>query len=1054
MMKNSITVFAALLCLAASQGGVSAYGQNPNVWEDPSVYAEGRLAPRATSHPYNSTSAALGRDFKSSPYFIDLDGIWRFRFYGNPDKCTDPFYAASYDVSGWDTVPVPSNWERQGYGVPIYTNVNYPFPKNPPYIPHDDNPVGCYRRDFNLPAEWNGRRVILHFDGSTAGMHVWINGKEAGYVQSTKNPAEFDITPFVKEGRNDIACMVYRWTDGSYLEDQDFWRLSGIDRSVYLYSVDRNARIADFFAKAGLDRNYRDGVLDVDVSVETGTGSKARSLEMELYSPSGKCVVKKKKDLRSGAEGLTDYSFSATLKNALHWSCETPELYTLLLTLRDGKNDVIESTSARVGFRTVEIRNSQLLVNGKPVEVHGVNLHEHHPLTGHVVDKETMLDDIRTMKRHNINAVRTSHYPQSPMWYDLCDEYGIYLVDEANIEIHAMGANLQGNFNKKVHPAYLDQWRDCMLDRERSLVERDKNHPSVILWSMGNECGNGPVFFDAYKMIKERDVTRPVMFEQGGQEDDTDVVAPMYPSINYMKEYAARNNPGRPFIMCEYAHAMGNSTGNFQEYFDIIRSSPQMQGGFIWDWVDQGLDATDETGKHYWGYGGDFGAEGYTHDENFCVNGLVQPDRTPHPGLCEVKKVYQDIRFEPLSSGEGKVRVSNNFMYRNLSDYTMRMELLRDGVVIASDSTVVDVKSGQTGTIAFRIPAGVDYNDGSEYHISVYAFTRKPDAMVPEGHEVAREQFAVVSHDTFDVYDPAVSGTLPTMVKDGRNYVVECPDAGVRMTFNTKGLLTSYSVKGRNLMTGDMTPNFWRAPTDNDRGNGAQRRCNGWRSAADNMKQVSASTDSVTGNCRRLTFGYRLNDVNAGYELAYTVSPDGTLKVDATLEGSENTPELLRMGMLLPVGKNVSRFSWYGRGPEENYSDRNTASFMGRWEADVKNQLYPYIFPQESGNHTDVRHASLVDPATGFGVRVDGIKPLNVSALDVTPNDLDSGIDKHQRHASDVHRSRWRNYLYIDLAQRGLGGDTSWGAGPHRPYLLPGNRNYTYSFTLRPVCEI
>ena len=1025
---------------------VAASAAAVNDWENPAMFAEGRLAPRATAFPYASTAEALKGDHASSPYFLSLNGKWAFKFSAKPAERPDGFYRVGYDTSAWDSIPVPSNWEMQGYGTPIYTNVVYPFPNDIPNIPHDDNPVGCYTRTFNLPRSWQGREVILHFDGSTAGMYVWVNGHKAGYVQSTKNPAEFDITEYVHPGENRISCEVYRWTDGSYLEDQDFWRLSGIDRDVYLYSTAKE-RILDFFADAGLDGNYRNGELDLDVKLQNlGSSPCDRRLDVSLYDGAGKRVYNKVMPVTLAASSTEDVSIAATIKNVNKWSGETPYLYSLVLTLSGNDGKVIEATSARIGFRKVEIKDSRLLVNGKPIEVHGVNLHEHHDVTGHVVDRETMLKDIRTMKQHNINAVRTSHYPQSPMWYDLCDEYGIYLVDEANVEAHGMGSSPWAYIDPQRHPAQVPAWRDAILDREHLLVERDKNHPSVIIWSLGNECGDGDNFIAAYDWIKSRDTSRPVQFEQVGEKSNTDIVCPMYSGMDYMKDYAGRDNPGRPFIMCEYAHAMGNSSGNFQEYFDIIRSSPQMQGGFIWDWVDQGLLTKDENGDPYWAYGGDFGAYNYPHDENFCINGLVQPDRTPHPGLMEVKKVYQDIRFAPVDVAKGEIEVQNHFFYRNLKEYGFSWELLKNGEATASGTLDIDLPAGKSKTVKIPGFPTPDVNDGNEYHLSVYAFTRNGDDIIPASHEVAREQFAVAEHKAFDISDNGGSRAKMTAGRD--NWTFDCAD-GVKIVIDSRnGELRSYSVDGRNLIAGSPKPSFWRAPTDNDWGSGEHKRLNAWRCAADNRKVVEV-THSSDSTLQTVTARYRLPDVNADYTVIYTIMPDGKLGVTSRLDCGKDTPELMRFGMQIPMWRSMDNFTWYGRGPWENYSDRKTASFMGVWKSNVADQFYPYIRPQETGNHTDVRWATLTDNA-GLGIRVTGTQPLNVSALDVTPADLDPGIEKHQMHNSDVRHSRGNVWLNVDLAQRGLGGDNSWGATPHRPYRLPAGE-YTYSFIISPV---
>lgn len=1029
----------SLLLLAATMaGGISAA---VNDWENPQVFAEGRLAPRATAFPYPSGAEAIKGDHASSPWFMSLNGKWAFKFSPKPADRPADFYKSGYDTSSWDSIPVPSNWELQGYGTPIYTNVVYPYPNNIPNIPHDDNPVGSYTRTFSIPSSWDGRQVYLHFDGSTAGMYVWVNGHKAGYVQSTKNPSEFDITRYLKTGENRISCEVYRWTDGSYLEDQDFWRLSGIDRDVYLYSTGQQ-RILDFFADAGLDRNYRNGELNLEVKLQNLSGVTAPTrLDASLYDATGKRVFNTSKAISLGKESTDSVNFAATIRNINKWSGETPYLYTLVLTLSGSDGKVIEATSARIGFRKVEITDSRLTINGKPIEIHGVNLHEHNHLTGHAVDRETMMKDIITMKRHNINAVRTSHYPQSPLWYDLCDEYGIYLVDEANVEAHGMDWH-----PKEGHPSHDPVWKDAILDREHLLVERDKNHPSVITWSLGNECENGDNFIGAYDWIKSRDNSRPVQFERAGEGSNTDIVCPMYPAMEYMRDYASRENPGRPYIMCEYAHAMGNSTGNFQEYFDIIRTSPQMQGGFIWDWVDQGLLTKDENGKPYWAYGGDFGASGYPNDENFCINGLVLPDRTPHPGLMEVKKVYQDIRFAPLNVASGEFEVQNHFMYRNLKDYTFRWELLKNGNPVASGDIDIALPAGKSKGVKIKGFPVIDINDGNEYHLSVYAFTRAGDDIIPAGHEVAREQFAIAVHDSFDL--PDATGSQSKMTTEHGNWIFKC-DNGIKIEFDSRnGELRGYSVNGHNLIAGVPTPSFWRAPTDNDRGSGDHIRLNAWRCAAEN-KKVTEVTHSSNAPFQTVTARYRLADVDADYTLIYTIFPDGTLGITSRLHCSEDTPELMRFGMQIPMPRHFDNLTWYGRGPWENYSDRNTSSFIGIWSGNVNDMFFPYIFPQETGNHTDVRWATLTDKS-GAGIMVTGMQPLNVSALDVTAADLDPGMRKQQMHTSDVRHSRSNVWLNVDLAQRGLAGDNSWGAQPHAPYRLNAG-DYTYSFLVSPV---
>lgn len=1016
-------------------------------WENPAKFAEGRLPHRATLYPYPSAADALKGDFEQSPWYESLNGKWKFNYAEKPADRPADFYRTDYDTSSWAEITVPGNWETQGYGYPIYVNTRYIFPANPPYTMHHDNPVGSYKRSFEIPASWDGRKIFLHFGGATSGMYVWVNGKQIGYVQGAKNPAEFDITPYVHQGKNEVACGVYRWTDGSYLEDQDFWRLSGLERNVYLYST-ADARIADVFAKAGLDGKYRNGELSADVTLQNySSATENGKVDAVLYDRAGKKIWSGTKSVAMKGDALTDITFtSPALKNISKWTAETPTLYTLVISLLDSEGKTLEATSVKVGFRKVEIRDGVLMVNGKPIEIHGVNLHEHHELTGHAVDRETMLKDIRVMKQNNVNAIRTSHYPQSPMMYDLCDEYGLYVLDEANVEIHGMGVvhNYPDTTN---HPAYHPDWNAAILDREMALVERDKNHPSIIGWSLGNESGNGQNFKDGYVWIKNRDNTRPVQYEQAFDDNETwntDVACPMYPSIERMKEYAARKSVTKPYIMCEYAHAMGNSSGNFQEYFDIIRSSPHMQGGFIWDWVDQGLLRTDENGKKYWAYGGDFGAQHYDNDDNFCINGLVNPDRTPHPGLNEVKKVYQDIRFSG-NPANGKVTVENHFINSDLSNYDFNWQLLRNGEV-AKTGKLEGINAAPATNVEAKLPAfGADLNDGAEYYFQIFANVKNGDDIIPTGHEQAREEFELSSPRTFT---PSVAGNAPEVKEVKNGWQIKA--GNVDMAFNKDGSLKNYKANGRELIQKGITPSFWRAATDNDFGDGAYRKSNAWRFAFENSSVKSAEMVKEGSEIKIISLR-EMADVNCDLRTVYTVYPDGTLGVTEELITKQDSriPELMRFGTSIRMPKKYDNFRWYGRGPWENYSDRKHSSFVGIHEGKVADQYFHYIRPQESGNKTDVRWAELTDKE-GYGLRVTGNDLLNVSALDVTPGMLDPGMEKHNLHDTDIWPDRWHVYLNVDLAQRGLGGDNSWGATPHKPYrLYP--RDFKYTYYISPV---
>ena len=1006
-------------------------------WEEPEVFAENKLAPRATLIPYTSTEDAIERG--ESEWVMDISGEWRFHWTKTPAERPEGFWNMDYDDNGWGSIPVPGNWEINGYGVPIYTNVIYPHPLNPPYIPHDDNPTGCYRHSFNIPTEWDGRRTILHFESGLAAMHIWLNGEKVGYSEGTKCAAEFDITPYVKVGENLLAIEGYRWCDGSYLEDQDFWRLSGFDRAVKVYSVDK-VRIGDMFVVADLDKSYKRGLYEANVTIENCYDkSFSGSVELQLMDKSAKAVARFVRNISVEAGKSLDVEFEKSIAQVKQWSHEQPNLYTTVVTLRDARGKVVEATSCRTGFRKVEIVDGVLLLNGKRLMINGVNIHEHNPATGHVVNRELMIKDLELMKQFNINAVRTSHYPQPTEWYDLCDEYGILLVDEANIEAHGCGTGEDDRYYD-YHPCWREEWFAAHHDRIAAMVERDKNHPSVIIWSMGNESGNGPVYSIEYKWIKERDKTRPIQFEQAWGGDNTDIVCPMYPSIADMKRYADRENPAKPYIMCEFAHAMGNSTGNFREYFDIMEGRPHMQGGFIWDWVDQGIDAVGNDGRHYWGYGGDFGAWMYTHDENFCCNGVVLPDRTPHPGLYEVKKVYQDIRFELADAAQGKLRIHNEFNFNNLSLYSYRYELLRNGKSVASgDIANVKAAAGKYADVFVELPA---LDDSGEYLLNIYALQRVADPLIPVGHTIASEQFSLSGFN----FERRVPKGKITYEKNEQYIAAYVGETAVLFSLNN-GVLQRYVANGRNLMSQLPEPWFWRAPTDNDWGEGLQRTCNVWRT---NRGRVIDSSVEERDDMLIVRSVRELVDAPSHFTTTYTFMADGSLKVEVDWERKgEFVPELPRLGMRMIFPANYKNFKFYGRGPWENYSDRCESSFVGLYEQSTDEQLFNYVRPQESGNKTDVRWLELTNER-GVGVRIEGLQPLSVSAMPYRAEDMDPGLGmKKQMHYSDIEPRR-EVVLHVDYAQRGLGGDTSWGAKPHDAYRLTADR-YSYGYVIIPL---
>ncbi|MGY3091320.1 beta-galactosidase [Hymenobacter sp. UYAg731] len=1032
--------------------GTAASAQSTaSEWENPVMFEQHKEKPHASFMVYESPADAVANNYQQSPYYQSLNGTWKFSYVDRPAKRPLDFQQPGFDDQAWKTIAVPANWELQGFGVPIYTNIVYPFPKNPPFIDGRDNPVGSYRRTFAVPAGWAGREVLLNFGSISGCAFVFVNGQRVGLSKVAKSPAEFDITRFLQPGENTLAVQVMRWHDGSYLEDQDFWRVSGLDRDVYLYSLPKQT-VWDFFTHADLDPTYKNGQFSADITLRNfadAAGQPGR-LTVEVLDASGKTVLRRQQAVAALPAGGTQVvGLRGTVKRVQPWSAEIPTLYQCRISLADQQGKQLAVTGCQVGFRKVEINNARLLVNGQPIEVHGVNRHEWEPTTGRVVSEAGMRQDLALMKKFNINAVRTSHYPNAEQWYQLCDEYGMYLIDEANIESHHMGAMWQGGFDTLRHVAYLPAWAPAHRDRIERMMERDKNHPSVILWSMGNECGNGPVFHQAYQWLKQRDPSRPVLFEQAGEQENTDIVSPMYPSIGSMRAYADAKNVKRPYIMCEYSHAMGNSSGNFQEYWDVIRRSHHLQGGFIWDWVDQGLQATDH-GLPYFGYGGDFGGYNRQNDENFCANGLVAAGRIPHPGLWEVKKVYQNIRFSAAQPATGRVTVHNGFTFSTLANYTFRWELQKNGQMVKTGTFALQqLKPRQQQEVKLPLPA-LTQVPGTEYVLNVFAQTKTAAPLLPAKHEVAREQF-LLSPANIYFARPALPANHLKVRREGDKLTFSAGE--VRGEFNTaQGRLTSYQLRDKWMINQYPEPYFWRAPTDNDFGNNMPLALGVWRTAhaARQVLQVTVGEESAAG--LPIKVKYLLSDIDAPYTVDYLIAPDGAIQVTAaiTLTG-KSLPEMPRFGMRLELSGRYQLLDYYGRGPWENYADRNSAAFLGVYRDSVRNQFAnTYIRPQEGGYHTDVRWLTLSN-GTGQGLRVEGLQPLSFSALDVRTEELDPGLSKKQQHMSDVKRHD-RVFLSVDLKQRGVGGDNSWGALPHDPYRLLA-KQYRYSYTLRLVDE-
>ena len=1037
-MKRT-AVLIACLCLLAISTAPSQTG--PEDWENPAVAHVGTEAPRATFVPYPDAASALRLGPKESPRYLSLNGTWRFHWSPRPADRPLDFWKPEADVSGWKETPVPSNWMFQGYDIPIYVNSSYEFAPNPkpPFVPHDHNPVGSYRRTFVVPEAWAGMDVHLHFGAVKSFFYVWVNGEKVGFSKDSKTPAEFDITRLLKPGENVLAAEVYRWSDGSYLECQDFWRLAGIERDVYLDAAPK-VRIRDYEVRAGLDASYRNGRLDVTVEIggDAWAGPRPVSVSLTLLNAAGKKVLGTKRPAAASGNGPAVVRFESGLMNVARWSAETPALYRLVLELKDPTGKTLEAVTSKIGFRTSEVKDGHLLVNGAAVLLKGVNRHEHDPYTAHVISEESMRRDIELMKQSNINAVRTCHYPNDPRWYELCDEYGLYLIDEANIESHGMG---YGPESLAKDPA----WGPAHLDRVERMVERDKNHPSVIIWSLGNEAGDGVNFEEAYAWLKKRDPSRPVQYERAELRPHTDIFCPMYDSIESMVKYASVKQT-RPLIQCEYAHSMGNSTGNLQDYWDAIEAHDQLQGAFIWDWVDEGFAAKNEKGESFWAFGGDYGPADVPSDQNFCCNGLVAPDRTPHPALFEVKKVYQFVKFIAVDPAAGKIELRNRYDFIGLDRFDLVWDLTADGKIIAS-GIVPKPAVAPHGSTVVRLPLPRSVSAlGQEVFLNVSLRAREASPGVPKGHVVASEQLPIAAAVK---PSPAAAPVLPpTAVEDGPRFLnVVGRDFSVRFDRLT-GAMDSFVFDGHELIASGIEPNFWRAPTDNDFGNQMPRRLAVWRQASlyRNLKSLGARESGAGGVT--VTVSYGLAGGLATQTLEYEIGGDGRIVLRSTLalKPGAKLPEMPRIGLKLALPGGFGKVQWYGRGPFENYWDRKTAAFVGLWTT-TAGEPCPYVSPQEYGNRTDTRWLAVRD-GNGWGLLAAGDPVFAFSAHPYWPEDL-TQESRGSKHPPDVQK---RDFvcLTLDSAQMGVGGDDSWGARIHPQYTLPA-KDHSFMLTLRPL---
>ena len=1030
---------SAVVCLGTALIS-NCPGAAPPDWENEKVFAINKEPPRVDAFPFADRDKALAGDRFASTFVQSLNGDWKFSWSPDPGSRPAEFYQPTYDVAAWDKIPVPSNWQLQGYGVPLYSNVAYPFRKDPPRVmgtPPEHytnfrrrNPVGSYRRTFRTPDSWQGRTVHLQFDGVDSAFYVWVNGKKVGYSQDSRTSATFNVTQYLNSGDNVLAVEVYRYSDGSYLEDQDFWRLSGIFRDVFIWSAARTT-IRDFVVATDLDEAYRDAVLSVEAEISNcGKENTERSLRIELVDSEGGVVAAANSEPIVIACGdAAPVTVEMPVDNPRKWSAEKPHLYRLLLTLSGNDEQPAERMACNVGFREVEIRNGLLHVNGQTVYLKGANRHEHHPETGHTVSTDSMIEDICLMKRFNLNAVRTSHYPDDSRWYDLCDEYGLYVVDEANIESHGMG---YGKESLAKHA----NWGSAHLARAIAMVERDKNHPSIIIWSLGNEAGNGVNMMQNYDWIKDRDPSRPVQYEQAHFDArNTDIRCPMYAKIDRIVAYA-RDNPDRPLILCEYSHAMGNSVGNLQDYWTAIESHPHLQGGFIWDWVDQGLLKRTAEGTEFFAYGGDFGDQ--PNDSDFCLNGLVGPDRKPNPHLWEVKKVYQYVEVKPNVKQPGECVVRNKYDFTNLNEFEATWRLRRNGKTAETGSLGrLDIPPHETKSVAIPSPEVVE---GEEALLTIEFALPDARAWAPAGHVVAWSQWTVADRAgassrggraEFELRETAdafrIEWTSAEAVVDKRS-----------------GAITSYLVEGRELLASPLVPNFWKHPNNNQWGSGFPKRHGVWKHAAEQRQLVeivaNADGDPVTIEAR-----FELPEVAAGYRLQYALGANGEIRVRAVYEpGDKKLPSLPRFGMLLAVPGEFDQVRWYGRGPHETYWDRKSGGEVAIYEADVDQWNHPYVRSQDVGNRTDVRWFSLTD-GNQRGLQVRGGDLLSFSVWPFSLEDLVAARHPHELPDRDF------NSVFIDWKLHGVGGDDSWGAWTHPQYTLPADQRHEYEFEISPA---
>lgn len=1026
-MRKSIAIYGLLIAILLNQKVVA---QLSNDWENPQLTSQNTMAPHAWFMPHANKKDAIATPTKT-PYVKSLDGEWKFNFVNTPAQRPLDFYKNSFDVSKWSTIKVPANWETEGYGKFIFTDVEYPIPPNPPFVPKEYNPVGSYKRNFIVPGEWNGKNVFIRFGAVNSFFYLWINGKFVGLSKDSKTPAEFNITNYLQKGNNTVAVQVFRFSDGTYLEGQDMWKLSGIERSVSLVARPK-MHINDFFVKAGLDEKYNNGTFNLQVSFSKKVAIANNQLvKVQLIDEKGKQVYTAYKNIRK--DSLC--TFSANIPSVKKWNAESPHLYTLFIEHLNKSGKLIEVITHKIGFRSLEIKNGLFLVNGVAVKIKGVNRHEHDMQTGKVITVESMLKDIQLFKQYNINAVRCSHYPNREEWYELCDKYGIYVIDEANIECDGMDFHPLKTLSDK------PEWGAAYLDRTKRMFERDKNFTCIICWSLGNESRFGDNFIVTRNYLKERDNTRPVQYEEAKDNPYTDLYVPMYKSIPVWEKYVSKKQT-RPLILCEYAHMMGNSGGNLKDDWDLFYKYEQLQGGFIWDFSDQTFLRKDKNGRSIWTYGRDMGNVGATSDTSFCADGLFTSARTPHPQAYELKKVYQNIHFSFTGIAKNILTVTNRFDFTNLNEYDFSWLIKADGKnVVRGKINDISVLPHQSAKIELTIPPFVK-QPGVEYFLTIEAKTKNETELVPKNFLVANEQFALPVTEA--IITPESSNTVALQKEEDNNQFKLCNNL-VSLLFNKQtGWLQSYSIQNISVIKEALQPHFWRTPTDNDIGNSMQIRCEVWQNAVQfaKLEQFDAK---LIGNQYIIKTIHLLPTVEAKYITEYVINGSGEVIVNAKMETSKNKlPELPRFGMRVLLNNTFDKVTWLGRGPFDNYWDRNYAADVDVYSMPADSLFYPYARAQESGYRTDVRWMTLQNKE-GIGLMASGKPHISTGVLHFNMNRLE--FDRNA--AENNHGGSMNNddmiWWNIDFKQMGVGGDNSWGAKTHEQYTLP-YKNYDFLF--------